>query len=270
MGSMEKPWAPSSRLDSEKPGWRLIAKTNEPATDHVLPFFGPFLRGIVGAWTKQTWRGVANIPAGGPAIVVPNHISSLDPVIVGVFLAYNGRWPHFLAKESMFRAPILGALMRGAQQIPVHRGSAKAKDSLVSAKKALEAGQTVVLYPEGTITLDPDEWPMAVHTGAARLAIDTGAPVIPVGQWGANFALPPRKTHRFRFKRWPVTVQAGPVLELADFGHDSHDRDAVIAASVAIADAITAQVEAARGQSAPEMRWHPKQNRRVPRSEAVR
>ena len=201
---------------------------------------------------------------------MPNHISSLDPVLVGVFLAYNGRWPHFLAKESMFRAPVLGRLMAGAAQIPVHRGSVKAKDSLVSARAALDAGQVVVLYPEGTITYDPEEWPMAVHTGAARLAIDSGVPVIPVGQWGASYAFPPRGIRPLRPRRWPVTIQAGAPVDLDEFGRDPQDRAAVRAASVAIADAITAQVEQIRGLEAPVERWHPKLARRVPRAEAVR
>lgn len=206
----------------------------------------------------------------GPAIIVPNHISSLDPVLIGVFLAYNGRWPHFLAKESMFRVPVLAWLMRDAQQIPVHRGSVQAKDCLVSARDALQSGQVVVLYSEGTITLDPDEWPMAVHTGAARLALGTGAPVIPVGQWGASFALPPRGIRPLRVGRWPVTIQAGPPVDLTSFGRDPSDRAAVRAASVAIADAITAQVEQIRGVEAPAERWHPRLARRVPRPDAVR
>ena len=203
MGSMDEPWAPSSHSGAQPVHRRrgLLARTNEPTPNRVLSIFGPVLRTVTRLWTDETWRGTENIPMTGPAIVVPNHISSLDPVLVGVFLAYNGRWPHFLAKESMFRAPVLGRLMAGAAQIPVHRGSVKAKDSLVSARAALDAGQVVVLYPEGTITYDPEEWPMAVHTGAARLAIDSGVPVIPVGQWGASYAFPPRGIRPLRPRR---------------------------------------------------------------------
>ena len=215
------------------------------------------------------WPGSEHIPAAGPAIFVPNHISSLDPPQVGVYLAYNGRWPHFLARANLFEIPILGRLLRAAEQIPVHRRSSRARDALVDADAALQRGQVIVIYPEGTLTFDPDEWPMAGHRGAARLALRTGVPVIPIGQWGANYALPPRKIRPFRWRRAQVTIICGSPVDLGEFGSAWDDREVVRSATVRIMDSITTLVEQARGQTAPVERWHPGLQRRVPRDQAV-
>lgn len=154
----------------------------------VAPVLRPVARlviTVVGWLTREDWQQTDKLP-GGPAIVVVNHISNVDPVLVGVFVARNGSWPRFLAKDSLFRIPVLGRILTATSQIPVHRGTAEAADALQHAVTALADGGCVVVYPEGTITSDPQLWPMAARTGAARLAIRTGAPVIPVGQWGAE------------------------------------------------------------------------------------
>ena len=218
---------------------------------------------------KPDWRGGENLPATGPAIVVANHISSLDPVLLGEFLAYSGRWPHYLARANLFDMKLLGRLLRAAEQIPVYRGSLHAGDALIAAEAALLDGQLVVIYPEGTITFDPDEWPMAPHTGAARLALRTGAPVIPVGQWGANLAVPPRNIRPMRLRRSPVTMVCGPKIDLSEYDADPDRRRAVRDATVHIMDAITTQAELARGAKAPADRWLPRREQRVPRPEAI-
>lgn len=168
-----------------------LGQVNFEPTNRVFRTLVPVVHRLARLLTKTpTWHGGENLPATGPVIIVPNHISSLDPVMVGEFLAYNGRWPHFLARANLFYLPVLGRLLRSAEQIPVHRGGRHARDALFEAERALYAGEVIVIYPEGTITFDPDEWPMAAHTGAARLALATGAPVIPIGQWGASIAVP--------------------------------------------------------------------------------
>ncbi len=247
-----------------------LGKANFEPTNLAFRALVPSVHHLMRVLTKTpTWRGAENLPTDGAAIVVPNHISSLDPILIGEFLAYNGRWPHFLARANLFDRPILGPLLRDAEQIPVCRGSRRAGESLVEAEDQLDKGQVVVIYPEGTITFDPDEWPMAAHGGAARLALATGVPVIPVGQWGASFALPPRKIRSFSLHRAEITIDCGPPVDLSEFGSQPADRQAVRAASVRIMNAITAQVEAARGEKAPEDRWQPRQHRRVPRTEAI-
>ena len=110
------------------------------------------------------------------------------------FLFDNGHPPRFLAKESLFRAPVVGRIVRGAEQIPVYRESAGAAMArCAAAVAAVEAGECVAIYPEGTLTRDPDLWPMRGKTGAARVALATGCPVIPVAQWGAQEILAPYK-----------------------------------------------------------------------------
>ena len=159
-----------------------LARLNQEPTNATLRWAAPALHRVLRIWTRIEWRGSEHIPAAGPAIIVPNHISSLDPPQVGVYLAYNGRWPHFLARANLFEIPVLGRLLRAAEQIPVHRRSSRARDALVDADAALQRGQVIVIYPEGTLTFDPDEWPMAATAGgpAPRCA---GVPVIPIGQW---------------------------------------------------------------------------------------
>ena len=81
---------------------------------------------------------------------------------------------------------MLGRILRACGQIPVQRQSAKSADALLAAVEAVNQSRAVVIYPEGTITRDPDLWPMKGKTGAARIALRTGCPVIPIGQWGAQ------------------------------------------------------------------------------------
>src|SRR5690606_33882994 len=116
----------------------------------------------------------------------------------------------------LFRAPVIGRVARSSGQIPVHRNSARAKESLASAISALEAGECVAVFPEGTLTRDPDLWPMAGRTGIARLALTTRVPVVPIAQWGAHALLAPYGTVPHPFPRKNVTVVAGPPVDLSD------------------------------------------------------
>ena len=246
-----------------------LGRVNFEPANRTMAFAAGVLHRGLRLLTRPTWLGGEHIPATGPVIFVPNHISSIDPPLIAEFLVYQGRWPHFLARANLFDAPVIGRVLRDADQIPVLRGSSKARDSLVAADAALEQGHAVVIYPEGTITFDPAQWPMAGHTGAARLALRTGAPIIPIGQWGASFALPPRGIKKFRPKRWPVTLICGEPIDLGEFAGRWDDRATARAATVKIMDAITALVEQARGEQAPELRWHQKHERLVERDQAV-
>ncbi|GAA4952343.1 hypothetical protein GCM10023238_18410 [Streptomyces heliomycini] len=93
--------------------------------------------------------------------------------------------------------------MRGTGQIPVYRESTDALSAFRPAIDAVERGECVAFYPEGTLTRDPDGWPMTGKTGAARVALQTKCPVIPVAQWGANELLPP-------YARSPACCRARP------------------------------------------------------------
>jgi 1-acyl-sn-glycerol-3-phosphate acyltransferase len=165
--------------------------------------------------TRRTWRGAGNIPTSGGVILVPNHVSHADPLVAAHFVYDAGRWPQFLGKASLFRLPVLGAWLRAIRQIPVHRGTSDAGKALEAAIAAVRAGDAVIIYPEGTTTRDPDLWPMRGKTGVARLALATGAPVVPIVMWGPERIFDPR-TQKLRLRpRTPVTVVAGPPLDLS-------------------------------------------------------
>ncbi|GAB2475214.1 lysophospholipid acyltransferase family protein [Jatrophihabitans fulvus] len=154
------------------PGWRFV----------WLVLYYP-----VSALVRVRYRHIERIPQRGAAIIVVNHVSHLDPFLVSKFVLDAARTPRFLAKDSIFEVPAVGWGMRIMGHIPVHRGSTDARQSLASAVAALQEGRILVLHPEGTVTRDPDGWPMNAKTGAARLAtLVPDVPVIPVVQWGVQ------------------------------------------------------------------------------------
>jgi 1-acyl-sn-glycerol-3-phosphate acyltransferase len=148
-------------------------------------------------------------------IIVPNHVSHFDPLVVAHYIYGFGRWPRFLGKASLWRVPLLGPFLAKVQQIPVERGSVEAVKSLDVLVDAIQQGGVVVIYPEGTTTRSPDLWPMRGKTGAARLALVTGAPVVPVANWGAERIFDPRTNRLSLRPRTPVTVAAGPPIDLS-------------------------------------------------------
>lgn len=220
--------------------------------------------------TRFDHHGEQNLPASGGALIVSNHVSNYDPVVLGAFLVVNGRWPHWMAKKELFDVPIVGFVARHADQIPVDR-KAPGPEILAAARRELARGMTVIIYPEGTITADPLHWPMTGHTGAARLAIETGVPVIPVGQWGPNEVMGFKQmTFPRLFPRKTMHLHVGPAVDLTEFAGRSHDLKAVRAATDRIMDAIDTQVELARGEKAPATRYDIRTGERVPRSRASR
>lgn len=215
--------------------------------------------------TRSDHHGAGNLPSSGGLLVVANHVSNFDPIVLGTFLVDNGHWPHWMAKKELFGVRGLGWLLRHADQIPVDR---KAPGGVLeSARQALEGGMTVVMYPEGTITGDPLHWPMVGRTGAARLAIQTGVPVVPVGQWGPQEVMGYKKMTRPRLlPRKTMHLYAGPPVDLSDFGDCTHDQQAVRRATERLMEAIDAQVELARGEKAPDTRYDIRTGERVPKS----
>ncbi|MDR2252585.1 MAG: 1-acyl-sn-glycerol-3-phosphate acyltransferase [Bifidobacteriaceae bacterium] len=166
--------------------------------------------------TKRTWRGREHLPAGGAFVAAANHISNLDFLCVAHLLVRWARPPKVLAKDSLFRAPVVGAAMRGMGMISVARRTAQAAGALTDARAAVDRGEVVLIYPEGTVTRDPDVWPMLGRPGAARLALETGAPLIPVAQWGAQRLLPYHSKRVRVCPRTKVQVAVGPPIDLSD------------------------------------------------------
>ena len=179
----------------------------------VVVVVKPLLR----LFTRRERSGIEHIPATGGFIAVANHVSELDPLVVGEFLLDAGRPPRFLAKRELFRKPPLKWIFEGARQIPVDRHSADASLALSAAVDALRSGECVLIYPEGSATRDPELWPMRARTGVARLALLSGAPVVPIAQWGPQAILPYRARRPKLLPRRTMQVIAGPPVDLSDF-----------------------------------------------------
>jgi 1-acyl-sn-glycerol-3-phosphate acyltransferase len=206
---------------------------------------------VLRVWTKRTWTGMDNIPPGGGVIIVPNHVSHFDPLVVAHYLYGAGRWPRFLGKASLWRVPLLGPFLVKTQQIPVERGSVEAVKSLDALIAALHEGGAVVIYPEGTTTKHPDLWPMRGKTGAARLALITGAPVVPVANWGAQQVFDPRTSKLKMRMRTPVSVTAGKSIDLGAWAGATPTRAVLDQMTDSIMREISSLVGELRGEQAP-------------------
>ena len=220
------------------------------------------VRALLPLVARRHWSGQHHLPLEGGAIVVANHISNIDPLLVGEYLVYGGRWPRFLAKEEVFRWPIVGWVARSTDQIPVHRDSERARDALAHARAALARGKLVVVYPEGTISADPDLWPMTGRRGAAQLALETGLPVVPLAQWGAHRILGGRyvEWRRLLHGRQDVHLEAGPPVDLTEFRaripeNEAPSKALLDAVTEQLLDTLTRMVGDLRGEQPPAGRW---------------
>ena len=173
------------------------------------------LRPALRITSRREWSGESHIPAQGGCVVVSNHISHSDPLTIADFVDAAGRRPRFLGKAELFDIPVLGDLLGAAGQIPVQRESEHAGSALAAAVAAVRRGECVVIYPEGTLTRDPDLWPMLGKTGAARVWWQTRCPVVPVAQWGPQELLAPYGRVPRVWRRPLIQVLAGPALELS-------------------------------------------------------
>lgn len=239
----------------------LSQANHEPGGEHIATVVR-LLHLLVRPLTRRDWRGQAKVPLTGGVVFVVNHISNVDPLAVGQFMAYSGRWPRFLAKASLFRVPVLGRVLRACGQIPVQRGSRLSANAVVAAEDAVAAGRAVVIYPEGTITRDPQLWPMLGRTGAARVALKTVCPVVPIGQWGAQEIL---YGHHLGFPRiWPrktLRILVGEPVGLDDLRDQPLTAALLEQATTRIMDAITALVAELRGEDPPAERFDPRHAR---------
>jgi 1-acyl-sn-glycerol-3-phosphate acyltransferase len=161
----------------------------------------PTVYPVASALFELRYRHPERIPPTGPVLVVANHVSILDPLACARLVFDSGRMPSFLAKESLFKG-VLGTVLRAAGQIPVARFTASARGSVSAAQEALGEGRVIVIYPEGSVTRDPDWWPMQARTGVARLALTTDAVVVPVAQWG------PQRVHDYHTKKLHPRLRA--------------------------------------------------------------
>lgn len=193
-------------------------------------------------------RVTGDVPAGlrgAPVILAANHLSPIDPAVLTAAVGLRGLAPRIMATGGLFRTPVLGSVMRACGHIRVDRNTGRAARALDTAAEALAVGSVVLVYPEGRIGLDPGLWPERGKTGVARLALATGAAVVPVAQWGTHELVPysaPRGAVggvlRALLRRPVVRVHLGAPVDLSDLsdgvaGHARQATDRII-------DALTA------------------------------
>lgn len=212
------------------------------------------LKPFLAAVGTKDWQGTEHLPTSGGYIAAANHMTNLDPLTLAHFLYDSSRPPRILAKASLWKVPVLKGILDRTGMIPVHRGTVGAASSLADAVRQLESGECVAVFPEGTLTRDPDLWPMVGKTGAARLALSSGVPVIPVAQWGPQLILPQYSKRLHPFPRKKVSVHAGPPVDLSDLAGRPQDAAVLTEATERIMAAITALLEEIRGEKAPAVR----------------
>lgn len=215
------------------------------------------LRPLTRAMAARTWDGGEKLPPGG-ALLVFNHISHFDPLVTGLFVYDHGHLPRYLVKEALFRNRLLSHVLHRSGQIPVARMTPDAIDAYGAAVQALAEGHFVGIYPEGTLTRDPGLWPMRGKTGAARIALATGAPVIPIGHWGAQEVLPPYAKRPRLLPRKRVTVKVGEPIVLDDLLGRETTPEVVQEATDRIMAGLVAVVEELRDETAPPERFDPR------------
>lgn len=208
---------------------------------------------------KLEIEGREKLPRDGAYVLAPNHMSEIDPLVVALAVWRLGRAPRFMAKESLFRVPVLGWALRVTGMVPVARATsaAAARATLEASETLVRHGRGVIVYPEGSLTREPDLWPMRGKTGAVRLALAGGIPVIPMAQWGAQQVLP-----RYgKLRLWPlrrrVRVIVGDPVDLTAYAGAASSQTALVAATDLVMADISALLSQLRGEPAPAERWNP-------------
>lgn len=169
---------------------------------------------------KFDFQGDENIPRKGGAILAINHVSYFDFAITGTAALPAGRYVRFMAKKEIFAHRIAGPLMRGMHHINVDRDNGAA--SFVAALRALKSGEIIGIFPEGTISTSFEI--KGLKSGAVRLAMGAGVPVIPTIIWGSQRVWTKGVKRNLRRRYFPVSVsfgepityQRGDDLELAE------------------------------------------------------
>ena len=216
------------------------------------------IRPLLVALTRPRWVDGEKLPAEGGCVVAANHVSHVDPLTFAHLVHDHGRLPRYLAKAVLFDIFFVGRVLRSTGQIPVLRFTADATRAFSAAVEAVGKGQLVVVYPEGTLTRQPELWPMSGRTGAARIALAADVPVIPVAQWGAQDILYPYARRPRLFPRRVVHAKVGDPVDLDDLRSKEVTPEVLREATERIMDAITALLEDIRGETAPPERFDPR------------
>lgn len=255
---------PRQRL---KPTWRFWHRRSERLGGWWRLTYGVLDWPVTGLF-RVRYRDAGALPATGPVIVAANHISHADPLLLAQFILDCGRVPRFLAKESLFRGRVLGTALRGMGHIPVERNSIDAQLALAPALDALREDRVVIMYPEGTVTRDPDGWPMAGRLGTARLALARpDVPVIPVAQWGVQDSIDLYRKRVRPFPRPRHTIAVGKPIDLSAFRDVPISATTLFRVTDVIMNEIRDLVADVRGVPAPTgpfYKWRPAGRRPSP------
>ena len=191
----------------------------------------------------------------GPVIVICNHTSYADGVLLVLVCRRLGRSARVMAAAGVFRVPVLGAALRRLGFIPVVRNTDQAADALGPAAEALAAGEVVALFPEGRLTRDPGHWPERAKTGSVRLALRTGAPIVPVAFDGAHRVVGRSAVVRSLLKnvilRPRVATAVGEPIDVRALLHGEQTPDEVRRVTDVVMARLVDLVEELRGESAP-------------------
>lgn len=203
----------------------------------------------------------SKLPKTAAFILAPNHYSEIDPLAMGAAVWHLGRVPRFMAKASLFKIPVVSWFLKASGQIPVERsGSARSgsgANPMGAAAQVMKKQAGVIVYPEGSLTRDPDLWPMRGKSGAVRLALESGIPLIPVAHWGTQHLMPRYGKKIHPFPRKTIHVSVGEPLDLSRFRDRDIDQKVVTEATELLMTEITRLLAELRGEEAPAERWDP-------------
>lgn len=234
--------------------WRRIAVTASYPRRRRGFWYGfaiDVLWPVLALVARWDFRGGRHVPASGGALLAVNHLSHVDPIVLVAYGLAQGRVARFLAMSELWTMRVVGAPLRGGKHIPVDRG-ASGLEAYRAAVDAVRRGELVVIYPEGGFAEDNDGWPRPARTGIARVALETGAPVIPVAQWGSNHLLPPTARVGRLVPRATLRVLAGAPVDLTDLTGRPGSRTALREATDRIMERIRDQLGELRGEVPPE------------------
>lgn len=235
-----------SSAEKKKPGMFVVL------AGLILPLWSLMVRY---RFTPET-----KLPKKGPFILAPNHFSEIDPLVMGAAVWHLGRLPRFMAKSSLFKVPFLGFLLRSTGQIPVQRSAGRAAlegNPMGQAAELIKRESGVIVYPEGSLTRDPDLWPMRGKTGAVRLALESGIPLYPAAHWGAEKLMPRYGKMIYPFPRKNITVTIGQPLDLSEYKDKPIDQRTVTEVTDKLMKEISALLGVLRNEDPPEERWNP-------------
>lgn len=241
----------------------IVASARHTSREKTRPsifwLLGSIVVPLVGIFAKVEIEDGDKLPADGAYVLAPNHYSNFDPLVVAVVVWRLGRAPRFMAKESLFRVPVLGSALRATGMVPVSRTSsaAAARDTIRGSAALVEHGRGVIVYPEGTLTRDPELWPMRGKTGAVRLAVADDIPLVPMAHWGVQEIMP-----RYgKLRLWPlrrrVRVVIGDPIRMSAAAADLSQPASLIAATDVVMARIASLLGRLRGQTPPAERWNP-------------